>query len=96
MLPLLKTLVPSTFRDAEVPLQPGRPRSHGTTSGNQRRPIAPWRSVEEPQPMTAALHHQAGSRQHCVVVLAWWRRRRRRHSVATRPESPHLHLGSGM
>jgi hypothetical protein len=27
-----------------------------------------------------------------LVVLAWWRRRRW-HSVAARPESPHLHLG---
>jgi hypothetical protein len=29
------------FSDAEVPLQPDGPRSHGTTLGNQRRPIAP-------------------------------------------------------
>jgi hypothetical protein len=25
----------------EVPFQPGGPRSHGTTPGNQRRPVAP-------------------------------------------------------
>jgi hypothetical protein len=41
------------------------------------------------------LPHQVGSWQHRVVVLDWWRRRRR-YSVATRPESPHLHLGSRM
>jgi hypothetical protein len=34
-------------------------------------------------------------KQHCMVVLAWWRRRRW-HSVVACPESPHLHLGSGM
>jgi hypothetical protein len=27
--------------DAEVPLQPGGPRSHGTAPGNQRWPVAP-------------------------------------------------------
>jgi hypothetical protein len=75
-------------------LQPGRSRSHGVVLGNQRWPVAPLRSVEEPQPTVVALPRPAGSRQHCVVVLAWSRWLRWRHSVATCPESSHLHLGS--
>jgi hypothetical protein len=31
---------------------------------------SPLDGLEEPQPTTAALPRQAGSRQHCVVVLA--------------------------